>query len=364
MHCYAPADKKRKFPRFTVEDAKTHAVTTENGPEHGTPENAAFWKPVLTGIKEILDKRGLGEAMLLGYSADLQPDPKVVGVFHGILPAAGWQSSNHIPVGFGALKKEGGGAVPILYLANVWGGEDCPNPEKERRYGWKYLARDEDPRTIRAWIDREWYPASALVAYRVRAEAKLLAGRRGVGQIGADLWDKPDKDGRMGRCMVGRFPGTSEGNLAAYMGCLLYPGPDGPVPRPGWQNLRENIQESEARIFLEKSILENKLPPELAKKCQAVLDQRTRWVQMYKISQETASEAHWAGSDWQERAAKLYEVAGKAAKAASRQVTAVGWSARSSQTAERRRWTEHASGELPGAEGDITDIEENQQISQ
>ncbi len=108
-------------------------------------------------------------------------------------------------------------------------------------------------------------------------ERLILSGRHGIGQAGADLWDKRDKNGNVSSLMVGRFPGTSEGNLGAYLACVLYPGPDGPVPTVGWQNLRESIEECEVRIFLERLILEKKIDGDLAKKSQDVLDERTVW---------------------------------------------------------------------------------------
>jgi hypothetical protein len=296
-HVSVPAGKKRKCPRFTVEDAKTHAVTTEDGPQHGTPENETFWRPVLTGIKEILDKRGLSRAMLLGYCADVQPDRKTVGVFDNILPTVGWQSTNHSPIGSGRLN-HAGGTVPILYLANVWGAWSVPYPQQGRNYGWRYKARDDDPRTIRVWLDRGWYDASPLPVFRFFSEKLMQADRHGIGQAGADLWDKRDKQGNVSSLMVGRFPGTSEGNLGAYLANALYPGPDGPVPTVAWQNMRENIEECEARIFLEKLLVDKKLPADLAKKCQDVLDERTIW------------HKHWAVHP----AERLFGAASEAAK--------------------------------------------------
>ena len=75
----------------------------------------------------------------------------------------------------------------------------------------------------------------------------------------------PGPDGKTTSTMVGRFPATSEGNLGIYAGQLLYPGPDGPAPSVRYLMLRENIQECEARIFLEKLLLES--PSRLAGRC-------------------------------------------------------------------------------------------------
>ncbi len=81
--------------------------------------------------------------------------------------------------------------------------------------------------------------------------------------------------------------------------------------------LRENIQECEARIFLEKLLLESppRLPAELAVKTQAVLDERTRWhrVLMLDPAPETSVSGPYSG--WEARTVKLYEAAAEAALA-------------------------------------------------
>ena len=63
------------------------------------------------------------------------------------------------------------------------------------------------------------------------------------------------------------------------MTLLLYPTADGAAATLRYEAVRENIQECEARIFLEKLLTSQPcpLPTDLAKRCQDVLDARTRW---------------------------------------------------------------------------------------
>jgi len=312
MHCYAPKDRKRNYPRFTEVDAATGKVRTADGPVHGTPEAAAFWKPVLHKIRDLLADRRLDDAMLLGYCADRRPGTEVLKVFHDILPGVGWQSTNHHPRGYGFMPV-GDAKIPKLYLANVWGCGSVPDPAKLRLYGWKHLDRQDDKRTVRVWLDRDLYDASPIVQFRLAPEGAILSGRRGLGQIGIDFWDRRDKHGRVTGSMVGRFPGTSEGNLGAYLGHLLYPGPRGGVPSVAYVLMRENIQECEARIFLEQVLLDGKLPADLAGECRKLLDERTHWHRNWAYSYSQRDVFPYSG--WEARSAALYEAAGRAAAA-------------------------------------------------
>jgi len=305
-----PKAMRRDFPRFTLLDAKTGETANADGSKNGTPESLEFWKPVLTGVRGILAKRGLADRMILGYLADRLPDKATVEVFRKILPETGWQSTRHGPRGCEYLDAENG-KVPVLYHANVWGGWDNHDPACRRVYGWKHPVNP----SLRTWLDRGLFDASPICQFRSAAEQSLLAERHGLGQIGADFWPIKAADGQSGGTMVGRFPATSEGNLGIYAGQLLHAGPNGPVPTVRYQMMRENIQECEARVFLEKLLVEKpcRLPPELAGRCQDVLDERTRWHRAQALAPE--SYISWPCSGWEERTLKLYEAAAQAAKA-------------------------------------------------
>jgi hypothetical protein len=93
---------------------------------------------------------------------------------------------------------------------------------------------------------------------------------------------------------------------------------------------REGIQECEARIVVEKALVDDalraKLGEALAAKCQAMVDERTRSVILADEKGENGM-MHtsmpggplgydwFAGSDWQTRSAKLYAAAAEVAKA-------------------------------------------------
>jgi len=299
---------RREHPRVSVLDPATGRIGNEDGPMHGTPLSVAFWRPVLKGVREILRKRGLAGAMVLGYGSDTLPKRGVVTAFHEILPETGWQVSRHLPAPKAGLRTHGG-TVPVDYETNILGAWTSHDPSCRRVYGWR-----NGPSPV--WMPRPLGDGSPLAMFRVACEQALLAGRPGLGQIGADFWHCWSKRYRWVRSFYGRFPETNEGNAAMRLGQLLWPDADGPVPTPAFEVLRENLQECQARIFLEKRLTATPcpLPPPLAETCQKLLDERTRWHRIRLVGH--GGDLAFAASDWQGRSARLYAAAAEAAAAA------------------------------------------------
>ena len=305
-----------KAPRITVLDAKTGKMTNVPGPVNGTPEAEAFWKPVLTGVKGILDKAGLGDRMLLGTGSDRYPDKPTVEVFRKILPKVAWEAHRHWPRG-GEVMAGTGGKVPVKYISSVWGQWSNWDPDKRRVYGWKYTAGGSG--TLWTWLDRLTYDPAGFTRFRTMCEQVILADRRGMGQIGADFWPAPAKGRSRRGTLYSRFPHSANvggGNKGCTTNQLFYPGPDGAVPTIRYQLIRENIQECEARIVLEKLLTAKPcpLPKDVAARCQAVLDERTRWHRI-GYSQATGDvNLFWPYSGWAARTQALFDAAGEAAK--------------------------------------------------
>ncbi|KKL83910.1 hypothetical protein LCGC14_1970030, partial [marine sediment metagenome] len=104
-----------------------------------------------------------------------------------------------------------------------------------------------------------------------------------IGRIGGDFWKvlKAPKGSRMST-LAARYPETYWGQL-----CLNYciphvfgKGPKHPVATVRSEAFRENMQEIEARVFIEKALLSKgaraRLGDDLARRCRAVLDERIR----------------------------------------------------------------------------------------
>jgi hypothetical protein len=194
-----------------------------------------------------------------------------------------------------------------------------------RFYGWK-----EDvticvyfPRRFPLRLDEQSFP----VVYHAIMETVLASGFRGIGWCGADFWD----------VVQGTLPGSKTtivrknwsqlelgGGGLAY---ILSPGPDGPLATVRLENLREGLQEAEARITIERALTDsakrNRLGEQFAKECETVLDERikalmltigmSRYGTLFQADSEDA--LLWYASTSQERARKLFELAGRVLRA-------------------------------------------------
>ena len=120
--------------------------------------------------------------------------------------------------------------------------------------------------------------------WRASAEAALVHNCAGLGRIGADFWPvmgpewkKGARGGRKRSASINaRYPESTwvQLNLDAGTEVILAPGPRGAMPTENFEQIRQGLQECQARIFIEKAILAQKLDLELARKCQEVLDER------------------------------------------------------------------------------------------
>jgi hypothetical protein len=313
-----------RCPRISVLDPASGKIENTDGPLHGTPESLAFWAPVLTMVRDILAGHGLAETMLLGWGSDAYPNKPTVGVFHQILPDVGWEAHRHWPNG-GEYCPYEGGQVPVVYQSGVWGQWDNKDPDVARPYGWKFPYPIKGGR--RTWLDRGTYDNYAFIRFRGVPEQILLANRPGIGQVGADFWPpKAEKGKTQFSTLYSRFPRTANvgaGNKGCTTSQLFYPGPEGSVPSVRFELTRENIQECEARILLEKLIPDRParstapavgpLGEQLARQCQAVLDERARWHRLNHSMGAPEMEVAWPYSGWEIRSGRLFQACAEAA---------------------------------------------------
>ncbi len=211
-------------------------------------------------------------------------------------------------------------------VSRAWGGDGGHvDPDFGRGYGWK--------NRLGPWrtVNREHFDDHPLPLLRMRLEAMVTNviyykrvggnkdyGTHGLGRLGADFWNVlSDKRGRRKYALCGRYPETAWGQLKiSYCAQhFLRPGRDGAIGTAQLEMFRENSQEIEARVFIEKTLADKakraRLGNELADRAQKLLDDRTRVVQH-------STRGNWRGiltMGVQERSEELYtlaaEVAGK-----------------------------------------------------
>ena len=313
----------------TVRDPTTGGRARKDLPPYGTPEAKALWKPLLWACRDRLKARGLADRILIGMSWDMAPKPKTVAMFREILPEAGWLCEAHMrqwAYPYDASKPRTA-TVPVKYNSVVWGGA-IPDPAVKRLYGWRHGTERLTMNFNRAGVDclvLLGFPVPW--AYHMWMESTLACGRNGNGNVGGDYWrivDLLNKQGRLptggsgaywngSGTLYGIYPLSNVGRTGVGNNTtdLFGPGPDGPVSTVRFENALENNQESEARIFLERALLAKArpLPADLARRCQALLDERTRVLRLWARGGGRA-----APYRWQDRTRRLFEAAAEVAR--------------------------------------------------
>ncbi len=295
---------------YTLLDPATGKLEEAVGPRWGTPEVREFWRPVFDGMRAILKKHGMESSLMVGVAGDAQPNRNAVEDLQAVAPEAKWVVQAHAQT----YKLFG---QPVGYLADVWGSPIAPDPAQKRLYGWKAeFLRTTFPREGSSTVMavRTFTP---LIQHRVALEGMVAAGLHGFGRMGADFWDVLEPTDPLRSTysrslnLLGRYPESNWGQL--YVGnstpYLLAPGPQGAVATVRFEMIREGAQDVEARIFLEKALLDPalraRLGDDLAQRAQQILDDRLRAVLLGRTS--------WllfAGG--QERVERLYALAGEA----------------------------------------------------
>ena len=253
-----------KGPRVTVVDPTTGKAETRYLPAYEDPASGALWKPLFAELRRRMAKRGLEKTMMLGVMADIWPSKEQVTFLHEASGGLPWVSYAHHPPTPGAKVYN---LAEVAYAITVWDAVWVINPANGgHRYGWQ---RPE----LQAYFFRAG--PHAWVWVRNLPLLCITGNQRGAGRFGADYWPAiRGKRGERAGQVFERYPESLWRNLDIES-WLLSPGPDGAVCTARYENLREGLQECEARIFLEGVLLDPErqaqLGPELAQRCQELL---------------------------------------------------------------------------------------------
>ena len=308
---------KGKGPEVTTLDVRTGKTGSRFLPEYSDPASRDLWAPVMEGIAKRMKARGWEGCATLGGATDAIPTDAVLARFKEFWPDAGWICYSH-GGGAASLTKK----IRVALHGDVWSSKFPPDPRDGRLQGWNKPDLD-------LHFPRDTTDTFPITVFRFMGEIDIAGEQRGVGRLGADVWEvvKDKKGNRRGRILE-LYPRSSWRNLNVKT-AVLAPGAKGPVATARFEMLREGVEECEARIVIEKALLEKTIDGDLAARCRKLLDERTlamlRGVNTLRLSgswtdyasmsvcwyysPSYAGDGWYVGSGWQERSRQLYAAA-------------------------------------------------------
>jgi len=301
---------------ISVLDPGTGNLKGRKGPAWGTREAQAFWKRLTDGIAPVFEKRGLEKSLLFGLVGDCRPTEQAMNDIAAGVPNGKWAVHSH----YYCVNWQG----HEMGMTNALWGIGCAPADPARGYsfGWS------NPRWI-SYYPREMSLRSTLVEHRVKLESWLGArraytpfiakgmGPRGLGRLGADFWVVlKDSRGSLRSSLAGRYPESYWGQLNLNYGIpyLLGKGTNGPVATVRSEAFRENIQEVEARIYIEKALLDDRaetlLGEDLVARCRTALDERIRMC----LHAAGEGQPWFISADWSNRTKMLFSLAAEVSR--------------------------------------------------
>ncbi|NLF30774.1 MAG: DUF4091 domain-containing protein [Planctomycetes bacterium] len=298
-------DKRQQGLVVTMLDETTGESTPGSLPFYTDPASRAIWKPVYDELRRRMAARGWEDAMALGMVTDLEPSAEEVQFLQEV-SGLSWIAHSHYRRTFGrpvpntVLQR----IADVRYEAHAYSLVYHVNAPQDAPQGWRMPQ-------LAAYVDRFGLMNGPALRIRQMPQLNINGQQRGVGRIGGDLWNCiRDKRGRRAGKAYDRYPENYYRglNIPSY---FLAPGPDGPVSTARLENLREGVQECEARILIEDALADaaaaQRLGPDLAARARTVLDahHRALWRSIWtndeqldllgSISGRSPHEAIWAG---------------------------------------------------------------------
>jgi len=297
----------------TVLDPKTGELESLQQPPYGTKENMAFWKPVLTELRERLKKRGWYDVAMIGHvSYCWSPTKETAANIKAIWPDGKWISSCH------GYRSQFGG-LPVLCNEWVWAAGRLYNPDANNpRYTtyprpWRKTRAGFPVTDLKIWRGgfRDHHPLSA---YRAAGEGMLQRNLHGFGRLGGDFWPVPmGKEGRLGHLSDTRYALGHAINVIA----MISPGPDGAIANERVEAFREGVQIAETIAFVRQSLDDKKVEGQLATRAEDLLLERAR----HYCRTGWGTRQHWlalAASGAHVRDEHLYAIAAASANSAAK----------------------------------------------
>ena len=257
-----------------------------------SPEFRSAWKAFATALYGHMQELGLVDSMFWGLTWDAEGDPNLVQLMCQVLPGVPWSAATH---GHGPSGKSIYKYRSFIYwLARI---------SHKSLLGWKrpdmLVLNGRDGGTVTCLSG-----SSGGFGFRLIVDRALVAGVRGVGRIGADNWKGIYLDG---------FGGTGWLPPGLSVASLLWPGRNGAEVSQRFEGLREGIQETEARIFIEQQVDRKALPADLAARAEKVLFEHNRETLFFPMGDDKLREYCESWQGWQDRSRRLFSMAAEVA---------------------------------------------------
>ncbi|GAF74380.1 unnamed protein product, partial [marine sediment metagenome] len=284
--------------RVTQLDPRTGRMSELRAPMFGgkgSPDPSGFWKPMLDGAREIVRKRGWDERrLMLGQAFDSRPLPAVQTFFKKIAPAARWVVYSHWNGDPGPQngKLVISGGIEVGYAEEMGGGL-LPDllPDRPKLREREYITAGSHRIQVLTW--------SSPTAYR---NIPNITGT--FCRLGLDFWPVVSDGTRLRTLFNTKICGPWL--YKAHPVAIVAPGPDGAIPTVRFQMLREGVQETEARIFLVKSI--RKLGGEQKRRYTELLNERVVARRVAGVLTQAQISLDWLGLT-----SRMYAAAGELA---------------------------------------------------
>lgn len=277
------AQVKTIEPIFVTElDPATGRMTELEAPMFGREGSDAFWKPMIDGVRRIVRQRGWDERrVMIGQGFDSRPLKPTVDFFRNIAPGVRWTVFSHWVRDAGPLdgRLVVNDGMEVGYREEVAGGllpelrPGYPNLPKQ-----DFLTAGAHRIQILTW--------SSPTAYR---NVSNMTGT--FCRIGLDFWPVVREGDRLRSLFNTRICGSwlYKSNPRE----IVAPGPEGAVGGVRFQMLREGVQETEARIFIAKSL--PGLPAEKQDRYRRLLSERAEARRVAKALTQAQISLDWLG---------------------------------------------------------------------
>jgi hypothetical protein len=252
-------------------DPATGATTPMPAPEFEDEGAAAFWRPLLDGLRAVVTKRGWSDRVIvLSLGGDTRPSPKTGELLREWAPYARWHIASHFGADPGPKngKLIAIGGLEVGLAVQPWLPLRTTEVLERRMAGVPThtigrVTEAVPPEFIeQSTLRTTWLEASPPMAFR------QLPLRGDLGQIGLDFWLKVPESPMHAAPRVGGNNGVGGNNA------LLEPGPDGPVPTVRFQLFREGVQDMELRWMIIRALLAK--PEDQRKPYRDLLDEHLR----------------------------------------------------------------------------------------